>query len=256
MWPEVLAGVRVGSVSFLNARPLVHGLDAERIVFEVPARLAEDFAAGHLEAALMPVFAILHLGGGRVADDIAIACRGAVTSVMVASRDEFARSSRIHLDPASRSSSALLRVLLAEYYPGGPQIVEGEAIPDGEARLIIGDPALAFRKKHGASWKYHDLGELWQQHTGLPFVFAMWALGGKVKNPQEVAAALRAVKCHGLAARAEIAAEENDPAAALDYLTNHIRYDVGEEEKKALNLFAKLAHKHGLLDTEASLVFV
>ncbi|CAN5319165.1 menaquinone biosynthesis protein [soil metagenome] len=242
-----LAGLRVGAVSYLNTKPLIWGIDASQLVLDVPARLAADFAAGRLDVALQPVFATLNGGGGLLVDDVAIACHGPVFSVIVASQTEFEDCGEIYLDPSSRSSAALLRVLNAEFYGNALRLVEGAEIPPGAARLIIGDPAIRFRHEHGTAWHYHDLGDLWLNHTGLPFVFAAWTLSRQTADPKSVADYLRAVKTAGQAARAEIAAGEEDPAFALHYLTDYIRFDLREEEKKAIDLFGRLAARHGIL---------
>jgi len=235
---------RIGAVSYLNTKPLIHALETDSLILDVPAKLARDFYAGKLDVALLPLFAVLQAGGGRLVDDVAIACRGEVYSVFVASHGTFADCPEIHLDPSSRSSSALLRVLLAEYYPGSHRIVEEGAVPAEAARLLIGDPAIRFRQQHGAAWSYHDLGALWHKHTGLPFVFAVWAVSEKAGGIGE---ALRAAKVSGLAARAVIAARESDPDFARRYLGENIRFDIGPEEKQAIGLFETLARRHGML---------
>jgi len=255
MLSPALADLRIGSVPYLNARPLVWGLNGKEITFEIPAKLSVSFEGGKLDAALLPIFELLRLGGGDIADGIAIACRGEVLSVFVASEEQdFASLEEIYLDPASRSSVALLRVLLAEFHPNGPKLVEGQP-SESSARLLIGDPALEFRGAHTTGWHYHDLGILWQHHTGLPFVFAAWALRAGLSNPDVVGKALREIKAAGLAARDEIANKEANPKAALSYLTENIRYNLGPEEKKAVRLFSHLASKHGLLARETELSY-
>ena len=242
---SALTGLRVGPVSYLNSKPLIWGLNPTLLDTDVPAELSRKFFAGRLDVALLPVFEILRAGGARIVDDVAVACHGEVYSVIVASRTPFANSGAIYLDPASRSSAALLRVLVAEYYPNGPRIVAGEAIPENGARLLIGDAAIEFRRRGDASWRYHDLGLLWHQHTGLPFVFAVWAVSARTSP--DVFAALRGVKAEGLAARTQIALQEPDPDFALRYLTKHIRYDIGSAEKIAIRRFEDLARRHGVL---------
>jgi chorismate dehydratase len=242
---SALAGLRIGPVSYLNAKPLIWGLNPALLETDVPAELSRKFFAGSLDVALLPVFEILRAGGTRIVDDVAIACRGEVYSVIVASRTTFAGSGTIYLDPASRSSAALLRVLVAEYYPEGPLIVGGETIPENGARLLIGDAAIEFRRRNGAAWRYHDLGLLWQRHTGLPFVFAVWAVSERASP--SVFRALRGVKARGLAARKQIAQQEPDSDFALRYLTNYIRYDVGSEEKMGIRRFENLSRRHGVL---------
>jgi len=246
MVSSALADLRIGSVPYLNAKPLVWGLDPQRVLFEIPAVLSGSFERGAVDAALLPLFEVLRLGGGTIADDIAVACRGEVLSVFVASQEDFDNISEIALDPASRSSVALLRVLLSEFYPNGPRVVTGDPGTSG-ARLLIGDPALDFRATHSDGWHYHDLGLLWQKHTGLPFVFAVWALRSGLPQPGSVADALREMKAAGLAARPLIAQAESNPSASLAYLTDNIRYDLGADEKSAIALFSRLAAKHQLL---------
>lgn len=243
-----LAGLRVGAVSYLNTKPLIWGLDASQLVLDVPARLAADFYAGQLDVALQPVFATLNAGGGLLVDDVAIACHGPVFSVIVASRTSLEESHEIYLDPSSRSSAALLRVLNAEFYGNTLQLIEGEC-PENAPRLIIGDPAIRFRQEHGATWHYHDLGELWLKHTGLPFVFAAWTVSRQAANPKAVADYLRSIKAAGQAVRPQIAAQEEDPSFALKYLTDYIRFDLRKDEKKAIDLFARFAARHGILST-------
>jgi chorismate dehydratase len=246
---SALSDLRVGPVSFLNARPLIWGLNPTLLETDVPAVLSQKFFASELDVALLPVFEILRAGGSAIVDNVGIACYGEVFSVVVASRTSFSQSGEIYLDPASRSSVALLRVLLAEYYPGGPTIAEGRVIPENAARLLIGDAAIEFRRRHGSAWRYHDLGLLWKIHTGLPFVFAVWAVSQRASHL--VFDALRAVKAQGLAARHEIAANESDPEFAYRYLTKHIRYDVGPDEKIGIRRFEKLARRHGILQNAA-----
>ena len=247
---SALSGLRIGPVSYLNAKPLIWGLNSRLLQTDVPAALSEQFFAAKLDIALLPVVDILRAGAASIVDNVGIGCDGEVFSVVVASRTSFLETRKIHLDPASRSSTALLRVLLAEFYPEGPQIVQGEEIADDGARLLIGDSAISFRRCKGSTWYYHDLGWLWKVHTGLPFVFAVWAVASGASD--SVFDALRDVKAAGLAARREIAAQQPDPAFAYTYLTKHIRYDIGNEEKAGLRHFEKLAKRHGILPNTPS----
>ena len=120
---SALSGLRIGPVSYLNAKPLIWGLNSSLLQTDVPAALSEQFFAAKLDIALLPVVDILRAGAASIVDNVGIGCDGEVFSVVVASRTSFLETRKIHLDPASRSSTALLRVLLAEFYPEGPQIV-------------------------------------------------------------------------------------------------------------------------------------
>ena len=227
----------VGSVEYLNAAPLVAGL--ENLVLDVPRALASRFAEGSLAAALSPVFDTLLAGSARAADWIAIGCDGPVSSVFVASELAPSQWKTIARDPDSLSSNALLEVLLREHWKSGARIVGPREPACG--RLIIGDPALAFREKNPHA-RIFDLGEEWKIATGLPFVFAVWRLAEWA--PPDLPGILREAKSRGLADRPRIAG--GDPAK-YDYLTRNIRYDLGPRQKMAIGLFAELALKHGLL---------
>ena len=235
---------------YLNARPLVEGI-AGQLLMQVPSRLAEHFAAGGLDAALLPIYEAVSHERALIADDMAIACRGEVYSVFLAHREPLAGLEAIALDPASHTSNRLLQCLLAEFHALDPQYV---AVPrdDAEPRLLIGDAALEFRKGHAADgWRFLDLGTEWMRCTGLPFVFACWVLREGVADVGLLAETLRGVKRRGLEARGEIAAEYADAAFVHRYLTHYIRYDLRGEEKKAVALFAALLRKHGLAETAA-----
>jgi chorismate dehydratase len=249
-----LTGLRVGAVSYLNTKPLIWPFPIRDLILDVPARLADGFYQGLFDVALLPMFEVLHHGGGPVVDDVAIACEGRVYSVLVGSRTAFEACGEIYLDPSSRSSVALLRVLIAEYYPH--LRVRGGEPPEEAARLLIGDPAIAFQRGLQKGWQCHDLGALWQKHTGLPFVFAAWALQKNLSDKTTPARALRAAKEAGRAACKTIADAEPDPEFALRYLTDYVRFDLREREREAIALFAQLARKHGLIEKEPVLEFV
>lgn len=243
---DPFAGRRIGSVPYLNARPLIAGLE-DRVSLDLPARLAERFAAGELDAALVPVYEAVERETAIIADDIAIAARGAVYSVYVAHRGPLSEQETIALDPASHTSNHLLQCLLAEFHAFAPTYLDAPR-DDAGARLLIGDAAVRFRREHGADdWEFFDLGAEWMRCTGLPFVFACWTFREDVRDPVELASALRAVKRRGLAARERIAAESPDAEFVRRYLTEFIRFDLGAEEKQAIALFATLLRRHGIV---------
>jgi len=248
---EILRSHRVGSVPYLNARPLIEGI-ADHLVFDVPSRLAERFAGGALDAALLPVYEALSHERALIADDIAIASRGEVYSVFLAHREPLADVAAVALDPASHTSNHLLQCLFAEFLDTEPEYTDGVAEPE-QARLLIGDPAIRFRQSSSAGdgWQYLDLGAEWTSRTGLPFVFACWVLREEGERAPALADALRETKLRGLAARGRIAAECDDPDFVERYLTQHIRFDLREPEKQAIALFGALLRKHGLVESAA-----
>jgi chorismate dehydratase len=255
-----LHGLRVGCVQYLNARPLIVPYDGE-VVFEHPARLADLLASGKIDVALVPVFEALRQPDFPIVDGVAIASRGPVYSVFLAYRGPLEEVRTVSLDPASRTSNNLARCLLAEFRGLAPAFEPaGETrLDDHHGLLLIGNQAIRFREQPREGVQYLDFGEEWLAWTGLPFVYAVWQIRREVAEPGAVADALRAVKVAGLRRVREIGRLQRDfdPAFAERYLTSHIRFDLGADEKAGLARFRCLLQKHRLLpECEAPLQFV
>lgn len=242
---------RLGCVPYLNARPLIHGLEA---TLEVPSLLTQRFLAGDYDAALIPVFETLRLPRPRIVDGYGIGSIGPVHSVVVAHRIPLTLTPEIVLDPSSRTSIHLLRLLLSDHLKLPIPLVNHSDDPQA-ARLIIGDPAISFQKLMDPAWQIFDLGESWLEWTGLPFVFAVWTLAEDA--PAGTADLLRQAARAGLAVLPEIAAREPDPPAAFDYLTRSIHYPIAFPEREGIEAFRRGLLSQMLLPAEAgSPVFV
>ncbi|HEY3899046.1 MAG TPA: menaquinone biosynthesis protein [Chthoniobacter sp.] len=243
-----MARLRVGCVQYLNSKPLIHGFGGP-VVFDHPSGLARDLAAGKLDVALVPTFEALRSPGYLLADGVGICSDGPVYSVFLAHRTPLAEIKSIALDPASLTSIHLLQVLLREFHGLQPRLLELAAFPaQADAALIIGNQAIDFRQGDKAGYEILDLGEEWKRCTGLPFVFAPWLLRPGVSDAARAAEELRALKEYGLAHLDEIiAAEPRDPAFTRRYLTEHIRFDLGDAEKAGIEKFRELLVKHGFI---------
>jgi predicted solute-binding protein len=237
--------LRIGSVGYLNARPLNRGL-GEGPIFDHPSALATRLVAGDLDAALVPAFFALAHPEFPVADGVGIVSDGPVWSVVLAWRGELQGVRSVGLDPASMSSAHLLRVLEPSIFPGPPEY-HPRLDPTCDAFLLIGSQAIDFRRTQNASWNYLDLGEAWKRQTGLPFVYALWAIRPDLPQPSQIAENFRAAKRSVAAAIPSIAAGEDDPDFALEYLTRHIRYEIGPLEKAGLDHFRGRLIERGLL---------
>ncbi len=242
-----LAPFRVGSVNYLNAAPLVRGIESE-ILLATPSKLAELLQKDELDAGLVSLTEVLFHDRYDVLDGIAIASLGEVQSVLLAHRQPIEEAKEIFCDTASLTSVNLLRVLLAER---GVK-PEFKALPDyaSAARLdyvlLIGDPALDFlRGPH--EHDILDLGAAWLELTGLPFVYAVWALRRGVENAR-LRRQLREARDFGLDTLDSIIASrtEYDFAFRKDYLSWHIHYHLGSDEKRGIAKFIELLRKHGL----------
>jgi len=240
--PATQAGVklRIGSVAYLNSRPLNAALDGD-VLLETPAKLAADMKAGKLDVALLPVMAVLENPDYTLVDGFGIACRGPVHSVILSSEKPLAEIQRIAKDDASRTSNALLQLIIADFLKK-PEIKLVDHGEKADAHLWIGDRAITRRREHPEE-RHLDLGTAWWQWKRLPFVFAVWALRGNAKGNKDVAEALRAAARQGTARIASLADSQDE----YDYLTKRIRFEISELEKAGLNEFAHCLRTRGLL---------
>jgi len=257
--------VRLGVVSFLNARPLVHSLQHDArfaLTHSVPSRCAADLQDRRVDVGLIPSIEYARSAEPyQIVPGLAIAAAGPVLTVRLYYRTPLDQVRRVALDTSSRTSVALLNILLRERYGFEPVWVE--AAPDlpamlaaADAALLIGDPVFA---QLDCGVPSIDLAEEWLAHTGLPFVFAFWAGHRGVLDARRVAA-LREAMCAGVDQVEAIAAEYaaasgGDAALYRRYLSEHIRYDMGEREVEGLRLFYAKAHVHGLIDSVPALDF-
>lgn len=241
---------RIATVGYLNALPLTAKLDRSRydVSGDLPVRIAAQLAAREVDVALVPVAAVLDDPELRIVPGFAIGADGPVTSVLLVAETPPEEWTELLLDGASRTSQLLTRVLLTG--PFGERLRDDlvvRPIPPGQARelargttasLVIGDPAreLPARLTHRL-----DLGVLWKEWTGLPFVFAVWAAHGDL-DPA-VRADLRAAGQAGLDARDELVETDED----RDYLHNAIRYALDDRALMGLRRFAALARRAGQL---------
>lgn len=252
-----LDAVRVGCVQYLNSKPLIYGWDGP-VHFDHPSSLARDLARGALDVALVPVYELFARPGYRIVDGVSISSFGPVLSVFLAYQGELLDVKSVALDPASLTSSHLVRCLLAEYHGLTPDYNTSSCDP-GAAKLLIGNQAIDFRNAHGAAYRYLDLGEEWTLRTGLPFVFALWLIRPGLPDAEAIAESLRSIQRDGVAHIAEIAQDQSgrDPEFCRRYLRDCIRFELGEAEKAGLRKFNELLFKHGFVSTpEIPCVFV
>jgi chorismate dehydratase len=236
---------RAGSVPYLNAVPLTRGLEDE-ILFVPPSELAKKLRNDELDAGLVSITEVLFNDRYDILDGIAIASLGEVKSVLLAHRQPLEQISEIFCDPASLASFNLLNVLLAErgLKPQFKTLPDYSAAPALENVLLIGDPAISFsRAPH--EHQLWDLGEAWFDLTGLPFVFAVWALRRIPNEP--LRRQLREAKDFGMDTMDYIIASrrEFDYDFRKDYLTWHVHYHLGAHERSGIAKFIELLRKNG-----------
>jgi chorismate dehydratase len=247
--------IQIGSVSFLNAKPLIYGLASDpRIALSlaVPSRLLDGLASAALDVALLPVIDYQRMEGLRVLTSGGIGCDGSTLTVRLFSPVPLERTRVVACDMDSHTSVALARVIFAERFKLRPKLIDlhPSDVPSDAARLLIGDKVILEEPRD----LHHqlDLGEAWKQMTGEPFVFACWMARSGV-DLGDLPERLRLAKNEGLEHVEEIIAEHAIPGGwpagvARRYLLEHLKFDIGPRQLQAIRLFHRLAYQHGALD--------
>lgn len=254
--------LRVGAVNYLNTKPLVEGLaefaPSIRLSFDLPSRLADQMAAGELDVGLIPVVEFFRAGNYSFVPNCSISSRGPVLSVTLFSRVPWDQIRSVSLDEGSRTSAALTKILLAnpaiQYLPLPITASADEVQTDSV--LLIGDRAMKACLP-GFEFSY-DLGAEWFDRTGLPMVFAVWAVRPGV-DLGDAEQAFAKAKRHGLSRAGVIAAREAaalglDPGYVRRYFDTIIRYDLGESELSGLRRYYQLATELNLAPEGVDLV--
>ena len=247
---KIAEDVRVGSVPYLNAKPLTRFI-ASKITKVEPIQLAADLRAEILDVALVPLMEVMEAPADlyRVVDKLAIGSEREVYSVYLNYSVPLAKITTVALDPASKTSVELARLVLEKFHHLKPRYVSpGEP---ADARLLIGDPAIAHRQANPEQ-NYLDLATAWREQTSLPFVFAVWAVRLPFWKARSIAGQLRSAAKLGLSWRDAIAKTPFE----RKYLTEHLCYDLGPAQKKAITLFGEMLAQSGRLAVEPKLNYV
>ncbi|HKE82294.1 MAG TPA: menaquinone biosynthesis protein [Vicinamibacterales bacterium] len=250
--------LRIGAVGYLNARPLTWALDRRRdrwrVRYDVPSVCATLLHDGDVDLGLVPSIEYLRSPEYRFVPGVGIGSRGPVASVALYARRPIVEIGAIALDTSSRTSVALIQVLCRHHFriqptfvPHGPDLAA--MMRTADAALLIGDPA--FDADHNAlGVEKIDLGEEWTSMTGLPFIYAAWTGRAGAASADDVRA-LQEAQAEGVRAAEDIAAEygrgdSGRAARALAYLRDNVKYGIGPDEARGLQLFLDYAADLGL----------
>jgi chorismate dehydratase len=253
--------MKIGRIPYINCYPVygaidrgVVGLDAE-LVDGVPSDLNRRMERGELDISV--VSAVEY---ARDADrylllpDLAISCDGPVRSVMLFSRRPAPEltSRNVVVSRSSMTSVALLELLFESVWRAKPRFVAGDAeIPDviaageddAEARLVIGDAALVLGTNHRERYPHvYDLGQMWKDWTGQPFVFAVWV----AQRTTNVKAAL--VAHAGLIASREWGLAHLDQLAEQAHRATGVNREICAEYLSGLDYGLSYPHLAGLTE--------
>jgi len=264
--------LKFGFHDFINAQPLLVPLREKEqqlgatLVTGSPASLAEQLKAGKLDLAMIPSIEYLKDSEQyRLLPGIAVASRGPVDTVLLASRLPLAEVQSVAVDARSRTSAALLQVLFGEVFPRSVSLQPADPDPQTmlkkhDAALIIGDPAFGLRTAF-PDLQIVDLSQQWFEQTGKTFVHAIVAVRNGIELDENFVATVQEAKTEGLSRLQSIAQTRSKKsgiafATCLDYLSTKIIYDLNEDEIMGLQHFRDVCFEKGLLDQKATLRFV
>jgi chorismate dehydratase len=246
--------IRLGRISYVNMAPVFYRLEAEvEEIQGVPTELNRRLLAGELDVA--PISSIEYARNAdrlRLLPRLCVSSEGAVDSIQLVSRKPLEHVRTVAVTPESATSVVLTKVLLpdADHVP-----LEEEA----DAKLLIGDAAL--KSAFEDPTPHHDLGRLWQERTGLPMVFAVWACpeplqAGLAELEDALVASVRLARAEPERLAFEASDHYGYPAGFLARYFEKLHYSFGPRERAGLMTFLELAQEAGELDEVPELRFV
>jgi chorismate dehydratase len=248
------APIKLGRIGYVNMAPVFFRLEADvDEIVGVPTELNKQLVAGELDVA--PISSIEYARNAdtlRLLPRLCVSSDGAVESIQLISKTPLERIRTVAVTPESATSVVLTRVL----FPDAELVPLGE---DAEAKLLIGDAAL--KSAFEDPTPHHDLGRLWQERTGLPMVFAVWA-APEPTHPdlpdleEALVSSLRAARANPEQLAHESAERYGYPAGFLARYFEKLRYRFGPRERAGLYTFLELARDVGELDEVPELRFV
>jgi len=247
----------VCAVSYLNTVPLVWGMlhshdqklrSTFDVRFALPSVCAEQLKSGEADIGIVPVIEMARQGLDYFRG-VGIACHGPVRTILLISKVPFGQIQTLATDAGSRSSVMLSRVILAEKYGVSPKVISRPAnlaamLTESDAALIIGDAALELDPAK-LPFETLDLGQVWNEMTGLPMVFAVWSGRKEVMQERYEQAFVESCR-YGLEhmddiVRAESGARGFPSELVRTYLTRHIVFELGDRDLEGMQLYLKLA---------------
>jgi len=236
--------IRVGAVSYLNTKPLIYGFENGMmkneldLIIDYPSGIASKLLQNEIDIGLAPIAIIPEMKEYHIISDYCIGSVGEVASVCLFSEVPMDKIEKVLLDYQSRTSVALLKVLIKDYWKIKVVFEESSGnyqsrISETTAALVIGDRALQQRK---ISPYIYDLGLEWKNFTGLPFVFAAWITNKKLGD--HFIHSFNEANAFGLNSLKKVV--KKNPVAIFDlhhYYADCISFKLDNDKKEGLELF-------------------
>jgi len=242
---------RFAVLPYCNAAPLVYYISdfcpSTNLVEKYPPEMFEELESDRVDAALIPIVDFLANENLRMVPGLGICADGPVESVLLRSQKPLDEIKSIRLFSESKTSNALIQVLLFQNFGANHGIHFTTDDPEADATIMIGDKAL----REGQTDYTYDLSDMWNRQTNLPFVFAVWAYKADFLDRTNINSILYKTKekgCNNISILSRYHAERLnlDPAYIQHYLTDCLYYDIGPREVESMKLFQELmAHVSG-----------
>jgi chorismate dehydratase len=231
--------IKIAAVSYTNTKPFIYGIENKDIrnqidlSLAIPSVCATQLINNQIDIGLIPVAAIPLVPNANIIGSYCIGSVGAVNSVFIFSNVPAHEIKTVKLDPQSRTSNNLAKVLLKFHFKVEVDFLT-EPSATADAMVLIGD--RTFGRKSNFKYPY-DMGEEWMKFTGLPFVYAAWVANKVI--PQGFVDEFDAALKFGLNHRKELLKTlPIRPNFDLeDYLMNKLDFDLTADKRKALDLF-------------------
>lgn len=231
--------IKISAVSYTNTKPFIYGIEQSSVreqielSLDIPSDCAMKLIDNQVDIGLIPVAAIPFVPNANIIGSYCIGTVGAVNSVFIFANVPIDQIKTLRLDPQSRTSNNLAKVLLKFHFKKEVEFVT-EPNVNADAMVLIGD--RTFGKKEDFAYAY-DMGEEWMKFTNLPFVFAAWVANKII--PTEFVKEFDEALAFGLAHREELL-KTLAPVPNFDledYLLHKLDFELTADKRKALDLF-------------------
>ncbi|HWG36131.1 MAG TPA: menaquinone biosynthesis protein [Terriglobales bacterium] len=267
--------LRIAAIEFLNAAPLMAGLDCDprfALRHTLPSACADALRDGSAELGVIPVIelaripSLVPLGGIGVASGAGSGTAAEVRSILLVARCPLPQVQSLALDPASRTSAALAQILLRRRFGADFKLVPTasdwrQTMTTCDAALFIGDPALRLRisrAPEAAGLEAHDLARIWQEWMGVPFVFALWGIRKPAweANQAWLPQRLRQALDEGLVSIGRLIEQWSQRLALPEsdirqYLERNVTYRLTAAHEEGMRRFFALAAAEGMVPADA-----
>lgn len=248
--------IKITAVSYLNTKPLLYGLllhsemaNSIDLSLDVPSKCAEKLLSGEADLGLIPVAVIPEIHNAKIISDYCIGTEHYVKTVGIYADQPIDTLTRLYLDHHSRTSVALTKILLREYWQCTPELIPAsdgyiEKIGGTVGGLVIGDRTIGLEKRFNY---FYDLGDAWYRLTQLPFVFAAWVSNKTI--PERFLQAFNQALQTGVEAIPQLMYLLTTPDPGFDleaYFTQNISYQLDAPKKQALQLFLDMLAPHAV----------